>query len=622
MSDSVLIKNPTSTLFVRPPMIDPAEYLGEAEAQKCASVRLTSPPNGWADEVINALIREHPYIDPNRAIVNFKNKDEGQGYAVGFVGIDGAPRISIPIIIQGRMLKPIDIMIQRNDSEQDMEQGVGDMTEDTVTPLNEDTFNMALDSGEAGELVEDREMRGTNWTEDGSSLTIPFTGRTVLASVLGATDEQKEKLGSVIAGDKNIAAGFAIHNGYKVQEWLAAPLPGRLVHQKLAAHEIELPTAELADGAPETTKTAEIMAAEVYTNEGIAKAAMVMDVVDLTNPTQASRVMVFEDGTYTNAPDQVATVKAASVVEPSYEPNLVDRIISKIGARAINKGDTISFLLDDHFTAPAKVAGVTIDDAVGAINLKLVDGFKQVNVTMSQTVKTAVLANDRVGWVVPFHTRILKMGEYASESQAPMPIEKVARYIESIVPDKIICGGGQFSLKMAGRDFDVNQVSEEKCAEVLTSWLSNGEALLDMVKAAAAENGGSAELRFRSNIDSVLDTVESKVAEYAAFDEIADDVIGDVGMDIDKAIKLASALSDPDGVDAVLGTGFLTHDNIAEFAGLADQFDGIVSKLARLLLLIRLGYPEGDEQATMVAMKALKRVAERLEGMGSTGMPD
>ena len=88
-----------------------------------------------------------------------------------------------------------------------------------------------------------------------------------------------------------------------------------------------------------------------------------------------------------------------------------------------------------------------------------------------------------------------------------------------------------------------------------------------------------------------------------------------VGLPIEKAAKLASALSDPEGADAVLATGFLTEDNLAEFSSLSEEFQETVSKLARLLLLIRLGYPEGDESATLVAMKALQRVSESLEGL-------
>jgi len=45
---------------------------------------------------------------------------------------------------------------------------------------------------------------------------------------------------------------------------------------------------------------------------------------------------------------------------------------------------------------------------------------------------------------------------------------------------------------------------------------------------------------------------------------------------------------------------------------MSDQLEEVVGKLARLLLAIRMGFP-GDESATVVAMKALQRVKERLE---------
>jgi hypothetical protein len=81
---------------------------------------------------------------------------------------------------------------------------------------------------------------------------------------------------------------------------------------------------------------------------------------------------------------------------------------------------------------------------------------------------------------------------------------------------------------------------------------------------------------------------------------------------MDKAIKLAATIGDPQCADAILGTGFLTPDNLAEFASLHAEFDDSVQKLARLLLAIRMGFP-GDAGATAVAMKSLQRVSEDLE---------
>jgi hypothetical protein len=99
---------------------------------------------------------------------------------------------------------------------------------------------------------------------------------------------------------------------------------------------------------------------------------------------------------------------------------------------------------------------------------------------------------------------------------------------------------------------------------------------------------------------------------YAGLSPVLKKAAAEISIPLEKAVKLAAAIGDDDGVDAVLGAGFLTEDNLAEFVGLSGQFEECVSKLARLLLAVRMGFP-GDESATVVAMKALARVADRLQ---------
>src|SRR5580658_10229799 len=241
------------SLYLSPPTIDPKDYLPAAEAIKTAAIRLTSPPGYWDDEIRQTLMREHPYVPSDRVMVNFTQRDDATGCAIGYISVSGSPTVSIPIIIKNRELSPLDVMIVRSptthsDPGQD-QQGSGDMEDDRVVPLDEDTFAQAMDAGQVGDVIPQHQITGAAYTEDASALRLPFRGRTVmsslevgkrclpsLAAILGITEQQKEAFGKILGSNQEVAAGFLINNsGSVVDEWLSAPAPANSPYQKVAS---------------------------------------------------------------------------------------------------------------------------------------------------------------------------------------------------------------------------------------------------------------------------------------------------------------------------------------------------------------------------------------------------
>jgi len=600
------------SLFVTPPTIDPKEYLPETEARKVAGIKLTSSPSFWDDEIVQNLLRDHPYIPPQRVVVNFKRKDESQGAAFGYIGIIGAPQVSIPVVIKNRELSPLDVIIVRSTqpgTDEQVQQGSGDMTDDKVMPLNEDSYNQALDAGDIGENVPEFQVRGTGYTEDGSSLRLPFRGRTVLASFMGAREDQKKKLGEILARDQQICAGFLNNpTADVINSWLEAPAPKNLIQTKLAAAPVKRSSAVMVIDAPEEAKTASFTAAEVFV-DGQTKIAAAFDAVDLTRPISGlSRYLVFEDGTYCPAPEKVAVVKTERT-----EDVLVGTVLQKCAAMALHRGATVSFILEnDWFSVPSKIASIQADERQGTITLKMLDGMSQPYLVMlAPFVKEALFDDKTATWVLPIASKVLQFSEYAEAK--PMPPEKVAEWFQRRLPDQLVCGGGQFTLSIGGETFGSPQCNEQKIAEVLDMWFDNGSMLIQAVKSAAAQSPtGSWTVRFDSNLSEKAKEVVKLASEYYAYPEMARNVIKDIAIPLELAVKLAASIGDPAGADAILSAGFLNEDNLAEFVSLADQFQDTVGKLARLLLAIRMGFP-GDESATTVAMKSLQRVADRLQ---------
>jgi hypothetical protein len=248
---------------------------------------------------------------------------------------------------------------------------------------------------------------------------------------------------------------------------------------------------------------------------------------------------------------------------------------------------------------------------MGVVELTLSDGLQSFKVMLDRRIKQATYEDKTATWVFPASVRVLVLDGHAQ--LLPLEPAKVASALERSLTDNLICNRGQFTLVVRGETFGVPQVSEAKIAELLDTYVTNGNELLKMSKdAAVLASDGVGMVRFGSNIPEVVANVVKQASAYAELPAVLKENVDDIKIDFALAVKLASAIGDPDGVDAVLGAGFLTQDNLAEFVNLSDQFNQTVSKLARLLLAIRMGFP-GDETATVVAMKSLSRVAERLQ---------
>jgi hypothetical protein len=616
-------------LYLSPPTINPREYLSDAEATKVAAIRLTSPPGYWDDEIRQTLMREHPYVPSDRVMVNFTQRDDASGTAIGYISISGSPTVSIPVIIKNRELSPLDVMIVRSptthaDPGQD-QQGSGDMEDDRVIPLDEDTFTQAMDAGQVGDVIPQHQITGAAYTEDASALRLPFRGRTVmsslqvgkrclpsLAAILGATEQQKEAFGNILGSSQETTAGYLINqSSLVVNEWLSAPAPANSPFVKIAGVEIDRGAATVVRDIPVEIKTAEFLAADVFLDNEETKVAVALDAFSLAHPDKGlQRWLIFEDGTYCSAPEKIAGVQLTG----DAETKAVTDMMAKAENATLKIGQTLIFSFDDVIAAPVKLANVRSRIDQGIVELTLNDGLDNFKAILDRRIKHATYEGNTETWIFPADVRLLIIDGHAT--LLPLEPAKVASAIERSLTDQIICNRGQFSLVVRGETFGASQVSEEKIAAQLDTFLTNGSELIAMVKEAAnASHDGVGLVRFGSNIPDVVQRVVKQAEAFSELPMVLKENLGGFSMDFNLAVKLAAAIGDPDGVDAVLGAGFLSQDNLAEFINLSDQFHETVGKLARLLLAIRMGFP-GDETATVVAMKSLSRVAERLESAG------
>src|SRR5208283_3252038 len=177
--------------------------------------------------------------------------------------------------------------------------------------------------------------------------------------------------------------------------------------------------------------------------DATAKVAVAFDAVNLFNPAgEPQRYLVFEDTSYCPAPPKVA---CAELNDGEDEASLTGLVMSKVADGSLRRGETISLMADDNFTAPAVLTKLATHEGNGSIHLELSDGLHQVNVVLSKGVKTATQVSGG-DWILPLDTQVLTLKHHSEV--APMALDKVASFLDKRLPDSLSVSHGQWTLNI------------------------------------------------------------------------------------------------------------------------------------------------------------------------------
>jgi hypothetical protein len=156
--------------------------------------------------------------------------------------------------------------------------------------------------------------------------------------------------------------------------------------------------------------------------------------------------------------------------------------------------------------------------------------------------------------------------------------------------------------------------SVETASFVDTMWaiIQTGGTEIDLSKVASLKPGTTYNLSYVPKIPVSLEKCAADMqAEY--LEKLSD--FTDNEFPLDDLVKIAAEIKDKTTVDAILSLGFLNRDNVSEFVGQIPMFEQVLSYLAKLLLMIRLGFAIISEQPVQEAMVYLVKVVERLRGV-------
>ena len=123
-------------------------------------------------------------------------------------------------------------------------------------------------------------------------------------------------------------------------------------------------------------------------------------------------------------------------------------------------------------------------------------------------------------------------------------------------------------------------------------------------KIATALSGKDVE--FVANQSLIKDVEKSELPDNNYMRKIAEEIRVDL-------VKEASALSGADTVDSVLSLNFITPENVQGYVDALPDLEGAVSRLAELLMGVRLGLSDVPENAVVSALRGTERAIHGLK---------
>lgn len=556
------------------------------ETEKVASYSLSENFDGWDKEIIKIVHEDIPYVTNYNYEIEFKKLDKNYGYAVGSVKFTKIKDVYIPLVIRRRELSPLDIIVSG----------------DRSMPLNEDTFeSITANKTKIGELKDPKhsqpflERQNSQAYEDVSYPVSKY------ASLLSLANGDSTLLKRAANENPNYLIHYKNNDtiGILKQALKAPPKPDLKVdEEKTEAKEISNVDSNIYKSVE---KTGEYKIASIHNN--LHNGLVIKNVHDFDLEKHAYSLYITDDGKYG------FQEKYAGVMCPS------GRIKSKgkgkglgtgkgagpIGVPvrekldAIEKdagiGDTVAFIArknDSCFaTIPVKIASKVKVDGYEKISGHTIIG-EPVDLYLTPNIKTITKTANNIYHIPSSRMSMIKIGDFQKYHWNPDVVKNqaISKYANNTT--RLVRDGAMFSIenqyiKTAGI------LTPSETYEALKDFYSNA---VDMVKKASKK---SSTLFTGVKLSSAK---ESKPVDFSC--------------NMEELFKIAAPLTDPDSVDAVLSLGYINETNIDNYVKAIPKIEDIISKIAKLLLAIRLGL-KCDEYSAKQAMTQLQQVVNNLK---------
>lgn len=627
-----------------------------AAFEKIAYANLSPNAQEWVHDITKIMYDKAPYVTQFSTRIKLDRVDEQKGYGYGTIKVGDT--IDIPLIIKNFELQALDVFLHNGEFFPLSERRIEEIL------FNPEVFGKPTDASGAG----DQSIYPSNYP--------PHSGKYTYASVLAqldnkVTEADKKNFAVKVGGDRSIFASFKVTGNMKLVKQ-ALELNAKVkrdVNSVLPPNVIQIE--KIAEDAFVVRATSDLVYApkEVLMNradllrkfgaeaasEALSKG--IFTTVQGTRPWKPTMFENVEDGKASKITAQgryeVRTIDGDRRIGWVF-PNIVDFDLKKTGDKLFTDGEAYALQSDiiglsvesaanpengdepsfseleqgktgvfcisrgsgSLCTIPVTIASPIFDQGTH-IRAEVFDHFGTpfiIEITSGARSITKSKHQANV-YTIPADARFMEIGRQVNRLQDSLKDFNVREQAMKISKAKdvviVTCDDGNV-FNIAGTNLkeiasDARGVGRTKAKwhlVTLGSSPSEADHILDRAQSdGTAKVIGTkplitqAEKRaqvFKERVLPLLETMPQMKADL---------------------IKEASVIDDEQVVDKVLSLNFLTPDNVATFVEYLPAFEDSSSKLAKLLVAIRIGLNRIPEPAVKNAMQGLEVTIAGLRSM-------
>jgi hypothetical protein len=597
-------------------------FIEKPEFEKKADIRLSEDSAQWVKEILTYFQESFPELEKMPIRISFTQKDETRGYGTGALYI-GDANITVPIIIDEFILNDLDVAIINK----------------IVVPLTSDSVNVLFNSKNAfSQVVPTEDTNNTIKLFSRRLHTPDNLDKHASLKVLGA-GISKEKLDNFLEKVAQYKSHFEENGTWNVVEnfkniecdsekitnkHIENILPRDIYTiEKTGKYEY---TAFLGNSEVDSKVSVKLKEEEVANAHNmLEKSASVKEYKEfsLSSSISSEAPIVDFDGSETNL-DIIAdtngnfNIKKASVItritpkgnfvlaNKTKMPSTSTKVALKDKpdiTKTAEKEDFGTFLTEKGATKPIfieKIAKVN-----GKVEIEGFDGLNIVKLSMWKGIKEPAFDEEKNTYFWPIDTEFIKLGRL-KENFSEFP-EKLSSgdWIMKVDPDFYAFGGPNFE-KYGELGHKLNDVDHPNAKWYMVQLGVSPSELEKLALKKEEKYYFSSDLHCPESLDQYSKKLTEKIGEaLQTFDDAELDLI-----------KEASTMEDGITVDALLSLKFLNKENLTHFIESIPLFEEISSKLAQLLLSVRLGLSVIPEMAVKKAMENLVVVTTKLYELG------
>ena len=581
-------------------------FITPLQFEKTAYMRVSENPSEWTRDVMEQFYNAFPYFMSFPVRVEFKQRDDQKGYAVGAIHIENGSGLVIPVVIKNRELYPFDTCIYQG----------------TVMPLNDYTINSYLSGKSPFQKTVSRDVGDItsllfNAGNIGNTREMPMetykTAESLLDIVLPNTSISERKLVLQEAGEEQVAEGFK-QNGtagviLKIASETHDNVEGSTVQDQISkaidrdiwyiykSGEFEY-KGVFGNSKINDPREFELSTEDVETIGSMIK-TIPMNKVASAAPVELVSALPIENANETLflvAGDNNDYVRVASE-----HFNGMDKVASMPPAgNPVEIGKTGSFELSPNsYSVPFTVEHIWTKGAEK--HIEGATSLEKVAYILRPGIKDAFRDGFNNVWLSP-DTKFVKLGKQCGTHTGSMkaPSNKIIK----------TAGGYVLSGEQLGQYIGTTQpVDLHKAAWAMVQCGASEDAVTKL----ASLREGSEQIIWEeltlpvSSIDKIAaQYVRESLDEYAKIKSLSRNFI-----------KEASAITDMPTVDKVLALNFVNKDTIGAFIQSLPQIEAAMFAVADMLVKARVGIEIINEGALRKVMFGLSEIVQVLKGVST-----